>query len=225
MPTMKARLAIVVGMLATANSALALDSSAYRLQLGGGGNYRLQTESTAIGVRPGRLFNKPSPTLAAKPYADEIASAAHEAGVDPALVHAVIQVESAYRADAVSAKGALGLMQVMPDTARRFGVQDASEPKANLKAGTRYLRVLLDLFDQRIELALAAYNAGEGAVLRYAGNIPPYPETQRYVPAVMGKFNEWRTIPAPKKADYLAGTRLQKAEARNEALPNRPQKL
>lgn len=221
---MKASLAILVCVLATANSALALDSSAYRLQLGGGSNYRLQAEPATAEARPGKLFSKPSPALAAKPYADEIALAAHEAGVDPALVHAVIQVESAYRANAVSEKGALGLMQVMPETARRFGVHDASEPKANLKAGTRYLRVLLDLFDQRIELALAAYNAGEGAVLRYAGNIPPYPETQRYVPAVMGKFNEWRVVP-PKRADYLAGTRLLKAGATNEALPNRPRKM
>lgn len=221
---MKKNLAILLSTLAAANSAWALESSAYRLQLGPENNYRLQTEPAASGVRPGKALSKSSAALAAKPYADEIALAAQEAGLDAALVHAVIHVESAYRADAVSEKGALGLMQVMPETARRFGVVDATEPKANLKAGTRYLRVLLDQFDQRIELALAAYNAGEGAVMRYAGNIPPFPETQRYVPAVMGKFNEWRSTPS-KRTDYLAGTRLLKTGAASESLLSRPHKL
>lgn len=221
---MKKSSALLICYMALANGAWALESSAYRLQLGGSDNYRLQTEPETSGTRGGKPLSKASPALAAKPFASEIALAAQEAGVDPALVHAVIQIESAYRADAVSEKGALGLMQVMPETARRFGVPDATEPKANLKAGTRYLRALLDQFDQRIELALAAYNAGEGAVLRYAGNIPPFPETQRYVPAVMGKFNEWRNTP-PKRPEYLSGTRLVKSATQNETSLNRPSKL
>jgi soluble lytic murein transglycosylase-like protein len=177
------------------------EASAYRLQLNNN-PYRLQLE-------PGKHAAQPTPLLAGKPYAKEIALAAHEAGVDQALVHAVIHVESGYRADAVSPKGAIGLMQVLPETAKRFGIQDATQPKANLKAGTRYLRVLLDLFEQRTDLAVAAYNAGEEAVLRYDSTIPPYPETQHYVPAVLGKFNELRQVPS-KRTEYLAGTQLVK---------------
>jgi soluble lytic murein transglycosylase-like protein len=200
---MKAPPLILTCLLVLAGTAHALESSPYRLQLDSN-SYRLQAEPGAQKYMPA---TKPSPALATKPYADEIAAAADEAGLDPALVHAVIHVESAYRAGAVSEKGALGLMQVMPDTAKRFGIQDASGTKANLKAGTRYLRTLLDLFDQRTDLALAAYNAGEGAVLHHAGGIPPYPETQRYVPAVLEKFNEWRQV-QPSYTDYLVGTRL-----------------
>jgi soluble lytic murein transglycosylase-like protein len=200
---MKAHLLILNCLLALSGAAHGLEPSGYRLQLDSS-SYRLQAEP---GSQKGKPTAKPSPLLAAKPYADEIAVAADEAGLDPALVHAVIHVESAYRAGAVSEKGALGLMQVMPETAKRFGIQDASGTKANLRAGTRYLRTLLDLFDQRTDLALAAYNAGEGAVLHHDGKIPPYLETQRYVPAVLEKFNEWRQVPS-SQTDYLAGTRL-----------------
>jgi soluble lytic murein transglycosylase-like protein len=191
-------LAICLSGLSSA--AQAAEPSAYRLQLNSK-SYRLQTD-------PDVRTPKPSPLLAGKPYAVEIETAAREAGVDPALVHALIHVESAYRADAVSVMGALGLMQVLPETAMRFGIHDASEPKANLKAGTRYLRLLLNLFEQRTDLALAAYNAGEEAVLRHASTIPPYPETQRYVPAVLGKYSELCEAP-PKRTEYLAGTRLE----------------
>jgi len=211
---MKAPLFILTCLSTLAGAAHGLESSAYRLQLDSS-SYRLQAEPGSPKAKPAA---KPSPLLAAKPYADEIAVAADEAGLDPALVHAVIHVESAYRAGAVSEKGALGLMQVMPDTAKRFGIQDASGTKANLKAGTRYLRTLLDLFDQRTDLALAAYNAGEGAVLHHDGKIPPYLETQRYVPAVLEKFNEWRQV-LPSHTDYLAGTRLV-AEPENESSRN-----
>lgn len=207
MPPLNARLIVLASLLAQACSAQALEAQAYRLQLGDGSTYRLHSATLA---RTSKAVDQPSPVLSARPYAEEIAWAAAEAGLDPALVHAVIQVESAYRADAVSTKGALGLMQLMPETALRFGSPDASEPKANLRAGTRYLRALLDRFDQRTDLALAAYNAGEGAVLRHAGNIPPYPETQRYVPAVLEKFKAWRSGPT-EQAEYLSGTRLVKA--------------
>lgn len=163
------------------------EPSPYRLQLGDSRDYQLKGEP-ATEVRS-RI------SIAEKPFAAEIALAAREAGLDPALVHAVIHVESAYRADAVSEKGALGLMQLMPETARRFGSENALEPKANLRAGTRYLRFLLDHFDNRQDLALAAYNAGEGAVQRHGGSIPPYPETRRYVPAVLGKLEKLRDKP------------------------------
>ena len=194
---MRHLIAIVAGWLILLPQACALDPDSYRLQLGDSQQYRLAAKPPAPA----------HPALADKPYAEEITAAARQAGLDPALVHALIQVESAYRADAVSEKGARGLMQLMPDTARRFGIADAGEARANLLAGTRYLRHLLDRYDQRTDLALAAYNAGEGAVAKYADTIPPYPETQRYVPAVLERFNEWRNGPA-KGIDYAAGTHL-----------------
>jgi soluble lytic murein transglycosylase-like protein len=114
---------------------------------------------------------------------DFIASAADRNGVDERLVHAVIQVESNYASNARSPKGAIGLMQLMPATAARFGaesVESLFDPRVNVDIGVRYLRELLDRFG-RTDLALAAYNAGEGAVMRHGNQIPPYRETQDYV--------------------------------------------
>ncbi len=105
---------------------------------------------------------------------------AAEHSLPPQLIHSVIKVESNYNPHAVSSKGALGLMQLIPSTARRFGVSDAFNPIQNIQGGAKYLRYLLDLFDNSYPLALAAYNAGEGAVARYGG-IPPFAETQNYV--------------------------------------------
>lgn len=98
-------------------------------------------------------------------------------------------------------------MQVLPATAERFGIAEPADPVANVAAGTRYLRRLLDQFDQRLDLALAAYNAGEGAVVRHGNRIPPYRETRDYVPSVMEKYREWLGIP-PSSIRYLPGTRL-----------------
>jgi hypothetical protein len=106
------------------------------------------------------------------------AGAAH--GVSADLIKAVIQAESEFDRLAVSSKGAQGLMQLMPFTARRFGVGDAFDPRQNIFGGTQYLRFLLDMFNGNVALALAGYNAGENAVTRYGG-IPPYKETQNYV--------------------------------------------
>ena len=110
-------------------------------------------------------------------------AAAHQ--LHPELVHAVIRAESAYRADALSSKGALGLMQLMPGTAARYGVDDRADPEQNIRGGTAYLRDLLKMFDSDLKLALAAYNAGENAVIRYGKAIPPYRETQNYVQKVL----------------------------------------
>ena len=154
-------------------------------------------------------------SLAEKPYAALISSASRQTALDPALVHAVIHVESRYQAAARSPKGAIGLMQVLPETAARYGVADpARSPEANVRAGTRYLQDLMQLFDGRLDLVLAAYNAGENAVLRYGHRIPPYRETQHYVPAVLARYREWRGPARPAEArgpapvEYLAGTRL-----------------
>jgi hypothetical protein len=115
-------------------------------------------------------------------YGPLIEQAAARHGVDPDLVRAVIQVESAYRAKARSRKGAIGLMQLMPDTARRFAVTNPYDPRANIEGGIKYLKFLLERFEQPV--ALAAYNAGEAAVQRFGG-IPPYAETRNYVQAVL----------------------------------------
>jgi len=112
-----------------------------------------------------------------------INAAAAMHGVDVDLVRAVIQVESDYDQLAVSSKGAQGLMQLMPDTARRFGVTNSFDPRQNVFAGVRYLRFLLDMFQNNVALAVAAYNAGENAVLRYGG-VPPFKETRSYVQKV-----------------------------------------
>lgn len=108
--------------------------------------------------------------------------------VSPHLLEAVIAVESDYNPRAVSPKGAQGLMQLMPATAARFGVVDAFDPRENVRAGARYLKELLGLFRGDLRLALAGYNAGERAVIRSGHRIPPYAETQRYVPRVLARL-------------------------------------
>ena len=120
----------------------------------------------------------PDAVLAARPYADLITTVAAAHDVDARLVHAVIEQESNYRARARSKKGARGLMQLMPGTARQYGVRNSYDPKANLEAGIRHLKDLMSRLD--LPLALAAYNAGEGTIKRYGG-LPPFAETRNYV--------------------------------------------
>ena len=117
--------------------------------------------------------------------------AADDYAVDKALVEAVIHAESSFDTRAVSAKGASGLMQLMPETAARYGVHDLFDPEQNVMGGVRYLRDLLETFDNDLRLALAAYNAGENSVLRYGG-VPPYPETVNYVNRVMRLHDAYR---------------------------------
>lgn len=140
-----------------------------------------------------RAAAKPPPAVPAKlvqaasdtrRYAELVQRAARLYHVSARLLHAVIMAESSYRADAVSPVGAAGLMQLMPQTAARYGVGDPFDPAANIAAGARHLSWLLERFDNDVTLALAAYNAGEGAVLRHGG-VPPYPETERYVARVL----------------------------------------
>jgi len=111
--------------------------------------------------------------------------------VDPALVMAVIHAESAYDQHATSKVGAVGLMQLMPATARRFGVSNRNDATQNVQGGVRYLRYLLELFEFNIKLTLAAYNAGESAVTKYGNKIPPYPETQLYVKTVISYYQNY----------------------------------
>ena len=124
-----------------------------------------------------------------KRFTDLIEQTAYRHQVDAKLLHAVIQTESAYNSSAQSPKGAVGLMQLMPDTARRFGVTDRNDPDQNVDGGARYLKHLITLFNPNLDLAVAAYNAGENAVIRYNNSIPPYPETQNYVKQVLSLYN------------------------------------
>jgi soluble lytic murein transglycosylase-like protein len=121
-------------------------------------------------------------------FADVIDEASRTFRVEPALLRAVIDVESRYNPKAVSGKGALGLMQVMPETARRFAGGDMLNPRDNILTGARYLRFLLDLFKDDVELTLAAYNAGENAVIRAGYRVPSMPETRSYVPRVLERY-------------------------------------
>ncbi|MEP6883291.1 MAG: lytic transglycosylase domain-containing protein [Gammaproteobacteria bacterium] len=118
-------------------------------------------------------------------YDGVITGAARDATIQAQLVRAVIVVESGFNPRAVSKKGAIGLMQLQPATARRYGVKNIYDPTENVRAGANYLRDLLARFDSNLELALAAYNAGEAAVERYGRHVPPFRETLAYVPSVM----------------------------------------
>ena len=122
--------------------------------------------------------------LAQTPYGEIIASMSEAHGVNPMLVRALIQVESNYKPRAKSHKGAMGLMQLMPATAREHKVRNPYDPKANIAAGVKHLKGLIDRFDGALDMALAAYNAGEGAVKKFGG-IPPYRETRNYVTRIM----------------------------------------
>ncbi|MCB1921344.1 MAG: lytic transglycosylase domain-containing protein [Candidatus Competibacteraceae bacterium] len=124
-------------------------------------------------------------------FAADVNRIAAQYRLEPALMHAVISAESSYNPWAVSPKGAMGLMQLMPGTAERFGVDNAYDPVANMHGGARYLRWLLDRFNN-IHLAVAAYNAGEGAVQKYGNQIPPYQETQTYVTRVLNFYQQYR---------------------------------
>lgn len=129
-----------------------------------------------------------------KPYADLIAAAARANDLPEALLHAVVQAESRYDPNARSGAGAMGLMQLMPDTAKEMGVTNALDPADNLDGGARYLKRMMKLFDNDVALAVAAYNAGPDAVLSRGRVIPPFAETQRYVPKVLRQYRKLQGV-------------------------------
>lgn len=135
-------------------------------------------------------------------YDQIVAEVARIYGMDSALLHAVISVESNYNPKAVSRKGASGLMQLMPAIAKHYGVVDMFDPVQNLHGGAKYLRDMLLLFNNDVSLAVAAYNAGETAVVRYGNRIPPFQETRDYVPKVLNFYREYRAE-RPRVANVL----------------------
>lgn len=144
--------------------------------------------SPARKAGPGRIAER------MRIFAPMVDTAAREQALEPALLHAVVMVESGYDPGAISNKGAVGLMQLMPQTAERFGATNRKDPEQSLRSGARYLSELLRQFDGNLVLALAAYNAGENAVRRWGMAIPPFHETQRYVSAVLARYNLLRQL-------------------------------
>jgi soluble lytic murein transglycosylase-like protein len=149
---------------------------------------RTETDRPSVAARTRNARRGIDGTL----YAQEISRAASSSQLESALLHAVIAAESGYNPRALSGKGAMGLMQLMPGTARRYGVVDPYDPAQNIRAGALYLRDLLALFNNDIRLALAAYNAGENNVIKYGNRIPPFRETAAYVPRVIAFYREYR---------------------------------
>ncbi|MFJ3487495.1 lytic transglycosylase domain-containing protein [Pseudomonas sp. NPDC090202] len=143
--------------------------------------------ATAVAAASGS--DEKSMSISLRPYAREVSEAAASNDLPPELIHAVIRSESAYNPSARSPKGAAGLMQLMPDTARDMGVDNVWDPTANIQGGAKYLKQLMVMFDNDISLAVAAYNAGPAAVSKRGNVIPPFAETQRYVPDVLRDYH------------------------------------
>ena len=151
-----------------------------------------QYTSTSIKTSRGTINTLPLAVAPSNAVVHTIMTEAASAlKVDRALVRAIIETESAFDVHAISSKGARGLMQLMPETAARYGVRDIFDPEQNIWGGVRYVRDLLEKFDHDLPLAIAAYNAGENAVVRYGG-IPPFPETREYVQKVMALHHHYQ---------------------------------
>ncbi|HEV2196487.1 MAG TPA: lytic transglycosylase domain-containing protein [Candidatus Acidoferrum sp.] len=179
----------------------------YRLQLQGG--WMDVSTADVVKIEPEEVFQPivqpqvAAPATAATanqpPYQEFVVAAASRYGVDAELISSVMEVESHFNPKAISAKNARGLMQLLPETAARLGVKDIFDPKENIDAGTHYLHDLLQLYNNDLTLALAAYNAGPDKVQKY-GNVPPYRETQSYVKQVQKKYQKNKSAPASKTA-------------------------
>lgn len=141
-----------------------------------------------------------------------LVQAGTNSGVDPLLLYSVMHQESSFKSHAVSPKGARGLMQLMPGTAMRYGVTNIFDPRQNIEGGARYLRFLLDRFDGDVNLALAGYNAGEGAVEKYGRQIPPYAETQEYVRRISKRYSLLQDPNAAVYARPVSRTQLSRLQ-------------
>lgn len=145
--------------------------------------YRLKWRTKRTFTRANGTYNYP------KSYEEEILKAARQYNIDPDLVKAVIKVESNFSSTAVSQKGAVGVMQLMPETAQDYSVNDPFNPTDNINGGTKYLKDLVEMFNGNLQLALAAYNAGQNAVIKYGFKVPPYAETIDYVEKVLTHYS------------------------------------
>jgi soluble lytic murein transglycosylase-like protein len=162
----------------------------------GGGKHRRRIKSEPKKSRKSAAAGNPrpdsrqpdSPADVPSAYSDIIGAACDRYGVDPMLVHAIVKVESDFNPYALSSKGAMGLMQLMPQTAVNMNIRNSFNPKENIEGGVKYLRYLLDRYEGNVSLALAAYNSGETAVQRW-GSIPPFKETQNYVKRILMIYN------------------------------------
>jgi soluble lytic murein transglycosylase-like protein len=134
-------------------------------------------------------------------------------GVDPLLIYSIMHRESSFKRFALSNKGARGLMQLMPATAARLGVRDIFDPRQNIEGGVKYIRILLNMFDGDVRLALAGYNAGEGAVLKYGRSVPPYRETQEYVRRISERYALMRDPSTARYAPRVSRTQIAKLKA------------
>ncbi len=138
-------------------------------------------------------------------------------GIDPLLIYAQMHQESAFKLKATSHKGASGLMQLMPPTARRFGVTDIYDPRQNIDAGIKYMRWLLNTFNGDVNLALAGYNAGEGAVMKYGNTIPPYNETREYVRRITARYNAIRNPDYVRTVKKVTNNEVAKLDKKGSA--------
>ena len=135
-------------------------------------------------------------------------------GIDPLLLYSIMHQESSFKSHAISPKGARGLMQLMPGTAMRYGVTNIFDPRQNIEGGARYVRFLLDRFDGDVNLTLAGYNAGEGAVEKYGSQIPPYAETQEYVRRISRRYSLLRDPNAALYAERVSTAQLTKLQGK-----------
>ena len=179
-----------------------------------GGGIKTRTRSDGVVViytDDSVIEHRGRPSIASEELGEIIDRIARLENLDPQLVRAVIEVESSFNRRAVSSKGAQGLMQLMPETARALGVRNAFDPVENVHGGTRYLRRLIDRFDGSLELGLASYNAGPEAVDRYGG-VPPYRETENYVRRVLRAYGR-EAHPATKvEGGVHRSVRLERSE-------------
>lgn len=147
---------------------------------------------TRVSYLPDPVRSPAAPAVDPNRYTPLVRKTAREVQIDEALLRAVIAVESGFDARAVSSRGAVGLMQLMPETARRYGVTNLYDPAQNIRGGARYLRDLMGKFNNDLSLALAAYNAGEDAIVQYGNRIPPFRETRLYVPKVLDAYRRYK---------------------------------
>lgn len=185
-------------MTVSVSDGLALKESAR------GAEYNKLTMGTAAGMK--------GFTTGDLRYDNYIVDSSRRYNIDPLLIYAQMHQESSFKLRATSHKGASGLMQLMPGTARRFGVTDIYDPKQNIDAGIKYMRWLLDHFNQDVVLALAGYNAGEGAVMKYGWQVPPYRETQEYVRRITGRYNQISNPNYVKSVRKVSGAQASRLE-------------